>query len=60
MIRHTFATRCLEAGMNIKVVSKLLGHSKIQLTLDIYSHVLEQFQDEEISKVTDYFKDKEL
>ncbi|MFA5511973.1 MAG: tyrosine-type recombinase/integrase [Candidatus Kapaibacterium sp.] len=60
MIRHTFATRCLEAGMNIKVVSKLLGHSKIQLTLDIYSHVLEQFQDEEISKVTDYFKDSSL
>jgi Cys-tRNA synthase (O-phospho-L-seryl-tRNA:Cys-tRNA synthase) len=49
-----------EAGMNIKVVSKLLGHSKIQLTLDIYSQVLEQFQDEKISKVTNYFKDKEL
>lgn len=60
MLRHTFATRCLEAGMNIKVVSKLLGHSKIQITLDTYSHVLEQFQDEEVSKVKDYFKDREL
>ncbi|MEG1990018.1 MAG: tyrosine-type recombinase/integrase, partial [Clostridia bacterium] len=60
MLRHSFATRCLEAGMNIKVVSKLLGHSKIQITLDTYSHVLEQFQDEEVAKVTDYFKEKEL
>ena len=60
MLRHTFVTRCLEAGMNIKVVSKLLGHSKIQITLDTYSHVLEQFQDDEVSKVKDYFMDKEL
>lgn len=50
----------LYAGMNINVVSKLLGHSKIKLTLDIYSHVLEQFQYEEISKITNYFKGKEL
>jgi len=42
--------------MNIKLVSKLLGHS----TLDTYSHVLEQFQDEEVSKVTDYFKENKL
>jgi|GEM_PF-3129007 len=44
--------------MNINVVSKLFEYSKIQITLDIYSHVLENFEDEEISKVTNYFKDK--
>lgn len=50
--RHTFATRWLEAGVPIKTVSAMLGHSKLQLTTDLYMHVtqdslfngLEQFE----------------
>jgi integrase len=46
--RHTFATRQLHAGVPIAVVSKLLGHSSISTTLNIYAHVLaehvEQFE----------------
>jgi len=38
-IRHSFATRLLERGADIKTVSTLLGHQSIQITLDIYSHV---------------------
>ena len=38
-IRHSFATRLLEKGADIKTVSELLGHKSIQITLDIYSHV---------------------
>ena len=60
MLRHTFATRCLESGMNIKVISQLLGHSKIQITLDTYSHVLSQFQESEIAKATEYFQNKQI
>ncbi len=41
-LRHTFATRALESNTNIKVVSEILGHASIQITLDTYSHVSEQ------------------
>lgn len=37
-LRHTFATRSIEAGINVKTVSELLGHSKVQITLDTYVH----------------------
>ena len=37
-LRHTFATRCIEQGANYKVVSELLGHSSVKLTLDYYVH----------------------
>lgn len=39
-MRHTFATRALEAGIPIKVVSEWLGHSTIRVTADTYLHVL--------------------
>lgn len=35
-LRHTFATRCVESGMNPKVVQKLLGHERIEMTMEIY------------------------
>ncbi|OEG17234.1 hypothetical protein RV12_GL001433 [Enterococcus quebecensis] len=36
-LRHTFATRCVELGVNIAAISSLLGHSSIKLTLDTYT-----------------------
>ena len=41
MLRHTFATRALESGMNIKTLSQILGHSSVAFTLDTYTHVME-------------------
>lgn len=37
-LRHTFATRCVELGVNIAAISALLGHSSIKLTLDTYTN----------------------
>lgn len=37
-LRHTFATRCLAGGVDIKTTSTLLGHSKVGITMDIYMH----------------------
>ena len=39
-LRHGFATALLRAGVNVKVVSEALGHSRSSFTLDVYAHVL--------------------
>lgn len=54
MLRHTFATRCIEAGMNIKVLSKKLGHKNIQTTLNTYASVLDKFEAQEDEKLDNY------
>ena len=52
ILRHTFATRCFEAGINAKVVQHLLGHSDIQMTLNLYTHVDTKVLHENISKLS--------
>ena len=37
-LRHTFATRCIEAGVDVKTLSELLGHSDVKTTLSRYVH----------------------
>lgn len=37
-LRHTFATRCIEVGVDPKVLSEILGHASVQITLDRYVH----------------------
>jgi integrase len=44
--RHTYATLALGAGVPVTVVSKTLGHSKVDVTWNIYSHVLENHRSE--------------
>ncbi len=39
-IRHTFATRALEVGVDMKTLSEILGHSNVSITLNIYAHSL--------------------
>lgn len=37
-LRHTFATNCINLGVDYKTVSELLGHSDINITLNLYVH----------------------
>jgi integrase len=39
-VRHSYATAALRAGVHPKVVSERLGHAKVGITLDTYSHVI--------------------
>jgi integrase len=50
-LRHTFATRALEAGMDIKVLSVILGHADVSTTLNRYAHVLEDHKKESMNKL---------
>ena len=45
-LRHAYATLALRAGVNPKVVQQRLGHSSISVTMDIYSHVLDELDDQ--------------
>lgn len=44
-VRHTAATQLLSAGIGIHVVSKIIGHSKVSITLDVYSHLMHDQQE---------------
>ena len=56
-LRHTFATRCIEAGMQPKVLQHLLGHSDIKITLNTYCDAFEGFKKENVAKADEYFAD---
>ncbi len=55
---HTYATRSIESGMQVKVLQKLLGHTDISVTLDTYSEVFDSFQTEDILRADKYMKEK--
>ena len=52
VLRHTFATRCIEGGMMPKTLQKILGHSNIGITMYLYVHITEDEKQKEIDKVS--------
>ena len=50
-LRHTYATRCFEAGVDIKAISEQLGHANVKTTYNIYVHLLNDTKAREIDKL---------
>lgn len=51
-LRHTFATRCIESGVDIKSLSEILGHSDVSVTLNKYVHSSFELKAANINKLT--------
>lgn len=59
-LRHTYATRCIEAGMKAIVLSKLLGHSDVSVTLRTYVDVFKEFEAKNTQKADEYYNELNL
>ena len=55
VLRHTFATRAIEAGMSPQVLKTILGHSSLSMTMDLYSHVMPETRASEMEKISSSF-----
>ena len=54
-LRHTFASRAMEQGMDSKTLSIILGHYSVSFTLDTYAHVLNEHKYKEMNLMEDLF-----
>lgn len=50
-LRHTFATRCIEIGMDPKTLSEILGHSDVKVTLSLYVHPTNKLKNKYMEKL---------
>lgn len=55
-LRHSFATRCFEAGIDAKTVQNYLGHSSFAITMDLYTHVTEDKAHSEMQKLNQLYQ----
>jgi len=51
-LRHTFATRCIEAGVDVKSLSEILGHANVSVTLNTYVHSSMEMKRAQLEKLT--------
>lgn len=50
-LRHTAASLALRAGVHQKLVQEMLGHARVAITLDLYSHVVEEMHHDATDKL---------
>lgn len=51
-LRHTFATRCIEAGVDVKSLSEILGHANVDITLNTYVHSSMEMKRAQLEKLS--------
>lgn len=56
-LRHTYATRLFELKIEPKTVQMLMGHSNISITLNTYTHVMEETKAKAINKLNNLYKE---
>lgn len=54
MLRHTYATRCIESGMPAHVLQRLLGHKNITTTINTYTTIFDKYRNDEVDKSINY------
>ena len=57
LLRHTFATRCIESNVSANVLKNWMGHSDISITLNIYCDVFDRLNANSIDKVSNYYNE---
>ena len=59
-LRHTYGTRCIEAGMRAVALQRLMGHSDISVTMNTYISVFNKYKEAELEKLNDYYLDNDM
>ena len=60
MLRHTYATRCIESGMPASVLAKIMGHANVSTTLNVYCEVFDKFKQSHNDLSLNYLKENDL
>ena len=56
VLRHTFATRCVEVGFEVKSLSEVLGHANVNITLNRYVHSSFELKHSNMNKLASQYK----
>ena len=52
-LRHTFATRCVELGFDVKTLSEILGHANVSITMNRYVHPSMELKREHMQRLSE-------
>lgn len=59
-LRHTYGTRCIEAGMRAVALQRLMGHTDVAITLNTYTSVFNKYKESELEKVNNYYINNDI
>ena len=59
-LRHTYGTRCVEAGMRAVALQRLMGHTDVSVTLNTYTTIFNKYKEQELEKVNEYYLNNEI